>query len=1024
MRKAIFLLALSLLCVGGATSQSPNATITGLILDPSGAAIVGAQVLAVNEATGAQYAARANAEGIYVVNNLPAGPYRVQVSNSGFKTIIKPDIVIHVQDALAINFTLPIGAASEILTVSGGAPLLNTENAAVSTVIDHNFVESLPLNGRSFNTLLQLTPGVVIAPTSGLSAGQFSIAGQRTDANNFMVDGVSANFGVSPTLTIGNSGTGQLQALSAIGGTSSLVSVEAMQEFRVETSSSAPEFGRAPGGQVIISTKSGSNQFHGAAYDYFRNDVMDANDWFSNAAGTSRAPERHNDFGGFLGGPVLRNRTFFFFSYEGARLRLPSSEVTTVPSTSARASAPAALAPFLDAYPQPNGPVSASGSTARFTGSFSNGATLDATSIRIDHVLSSRFSLFGRYNHAPSQLLQRLTPLSTVSTTNVNTDTLTVGVNMLLSSRISNSLRANVSRQNSTFSEKLDSFGGAVPLDPALLLGSLPSSDNAFFFGLSDATGFYSVGPNARNRATQLNFVDDLTVTKGAHLLKFGVDDRAIYFNKDTFQHQLFILAPAVQTFLSTGQATFVSAASVVPGKVLIRGLSLYAQDSWKVTHRLSVTYGLRWELSPTPSPEGATRLSAWTNVDTPSAIALAPAGTPLWSTIYTNCAPRVGLAYTVTPKGDLVLRAGWGLYYDQGLGSVGDILSAFPNLASKFSLSVPLPIADATPLLPAFSNQPPFPGVSGFRPDLKLPRSYQWNVALEKSFLGRNTISATYVGQAGRDLLRRDDILRPNPNFSSTFELTGNGANSDYDALELQYRRPLSARIQALASYTWSHSIDNASDDAVDFVSNSVFAGTSDRGSSNFDVRHSFSGSVSYSVPGLSGRAPFAVLTRDWFLDTIVVARSGFPFNASVLTVITGNTRGQRPDLVAGVPFWIQDPAAPGGQRLNGAAFSIPPATRQGTEGRNDISGFGLTQVDLSLMRKFPLTEHLNLQFRADAFNVLNHPNFANPFAFVGGDPSNLQSSQMLNQGLGGLNPLFQEGGPRSLQLSLKLSF
>jgi len=226
------------------------------------------------------------------------------------------------------------------------------------------------------------------------------------------------------------------------------------------------------------------------------------------------------------------------------------------------------------------------------------------------------------------------------------------------------------------------------------------------------------------------------------------------------------------------------------------------------------------------------------------------------------------------------------------------------------------------------------------------------------------------------------------------------------------------------LASYTWSHSIDNASDDAVDFVSNFVFSGANDRGSSSFDVRQSFSGSVSYSVPGASGPKPLALLTRDWSLATIVVARSGFPFNASTLTVITGNTRGQRPDLVAGMPFWIGNSNAPGGQILNAGAFAIPPATRQGTEGRNNIPGFGFTQVDLSLVRKFPIAERLSLLFRVDAFNLFNHPNFSNPFAFVGGGSSFLQSSEMLNQGLGGLNALFQEGGPRSLQLSLKLTF
>src|SRR5271168_3869663 len=190
------------------SGQSATGTVSGIVLDPSGGLIVGADVLIINNATGVQYPGKANSEGYYVVPNIPPGTYRIQVSNSGFKTIIKPDIVIHVEDALAINFTLPIGSASEIVTVAGGAPLINTENASVSTVIDRNFVESLPLNGRSFNTLLQLTPGVVIAPSGPGTPGQFSIAGQRTDANSFTVDGVSANFGVGQGQNLGQSGTG------------------------------------------------------------------------------------------------------------------------------------------------------------------------------------------------------------------------------------------------------------------------------------------------------------------------------------------------------------------------------------------------------------------------------------------------------------------------------------------------------------------------------------------------------------------------------------------------------------------------------------------------------------------------------------------------------------------------------------------------------------------------------------------------------------------------------------------------
>jgi hypothetical protein len=425
------------LFINTASAQSPNGTVSGIVLDPSAAVIIGADVLIINNETGVQYQGKANSEGYYVVPNIPPGTYRIQVSNSGFKTIIKPDIIIHVEDALAINFTLPIGAASEIVTVAGGAPLVNTENASVGTVIDRNFVESLPLNGRSFNTLLQLTPGVVIAPSGYGTPGQFSIAGQRTDANNFTVDGVSANFGVGLGQNLGQSGTGGAQAFSALGGTSSLVSVDALQEFRIETSSFAPEFGRMPGGQVILTTRSGTNAFHGGVFDYFRNTVMDANDWFANAAGDPRAPEHHNDFGGFLGGPIWKDKTFFFFSYEGARLDLPQTTVIQVPSEYARTTAPAAIAPYLNAYPLPNDQTVKPGVyTSPFTGNYASRATLNATSLRIDHAFNDRFSIFGRYNYAPSQIAGPAYSLSTFGTTLANTQTLTLGGNMVLSPRV------------------------------------------------------------------------------------------------------------------------------------------------------------------------------------------------------------------------------------------------------------------------------------------------------------------------------------------------------------------------------------------------------------------------------------------------------------------------------------------------------------------------------------------------------------------------------------------------------------
>jgi Carboxypeptidase regulatory-like domain/TonB dependent receptor/TonB-dependent Receptor Plug Domain len=1017
-------LILSLASATICSAQSPSGTISGIVFDPSGGIVAGADILIVSDTTSVQYPAKTDGEGIYLVANLPPGPYRIQVSKIGFKTIIKPDIVIHVQDALAINFRLPLGAVSEIVTVQGGTPLVNTESGSVSTVIDRQFVENLPMNGRSFNTLLQLTPGVVIAPSSIQSPGQFSIAGQRTSANNFTVDGVSADFGVQAGITAGGgSGLGQAQAFSALGGTSSLVSADDLQEFRIETSSFDAEFGRQPGGQVLLTTRSGTNDWHGGVFDYFRNTVMDANDWFANNAGLGRAAEHHNDFGGFVGGPILKGRTFFFVSYEGARLRLPTTLIDQVPSVSARESAPAALAPFLNAYPIPNGPISSDGFTAQYAGGFSNSGTLNATSIRIDHFFSSRFSIFGRYNYAPSKFVSLSSP-GELDTLPVNTQTLTLGANMEWGGRFSNALRGNYSTQTSNVQSSLHAMGGAVLPPASLYLGDLSPTSNELNFQTFD-TYYFAAGSVGHNQSKQLNFTDDLTWTVAGHALKLGGDGRLVYLHIAPSMGVVGYSTDTVQDFLATGQADLYTT-TTLPAKILAKAFSLYAQDTWHVNARLTLSYGLRWEVSPAPSAQANTMLVAWENLNNPAAITPAPAGTPLWSTKYANFAPRIGLAYRLNSKGDFVVRGGAGVFYDLGLGSASIVPSYWPNSAAGSFLGVSVPVASVSPYLPAISLAPPYPDqIFAFTPELGLPRSYQWNVALEKSFGGNQTVSVTYLGQAGRDLLREEALYQPNPNFSGLLYITRNNAFSNYDALQVQYRRPLAKSVQALLNYSYSHSLDNASNDVVAGLSNAVISAASDYASSDFDARHSFSGAVTWQIPSTKRDAILSAITRNWSLATIVVARSGFPFNAHVYlgaSVLT--EQYTRPDLVAGQPLWIPTGGAPGGKTLNPNAFAIPPTVRQGTEGRNDIPGFGLTQADLSVGREFSIGERMHLQFRADAFNALNHPNFTNPVGYIQFGPLYYQSTSMLNQGLGGLNPLFQSGGPRSLQLSLKLIF
>ena len=521
-------LALSGLCL----AQSESATLSGRVSDSSGAAIVGAEVVLTNTQTNVEQRTKTNGVGLYVFAGVHPGAYRVAAGAPGFRVLIKEGLTLHVQDELAENFSLTIGAISESMTVTADATPINTTDASVSTVVDRQFVENMPLNGRSFQTLIQLTPGVVLTISIYASDGQFSINGQRANSNYWMVDGVSANIGMSSFATPPDTISGTLGGFSAQGGTNSLVSVDAMQEFRIQTSTFAPEFGRTPGGQISIVTRSGGNQFHGTAFDYLRNDVLDANDWFSDNERLPKAEERQNDFGGTLSGPIWKKQTFFFFSYEGLRLRLPQSGTTEVPDLPARQSPNAAPAvqPFLNAYPLPNGPelLDSSGNptgAAGFIASYSNRSTLNAASLRIDHKLNDKVALFGRYNYAPSELVARPGPLagdalSVLSTNGVGTQTATAGLTWTVSSTLTNDLRANYSRVTSTQTYFLDNFGGAKPFDSSAvgLPSAYTSQNSQATFGIyafaAGWTGLLTAGPSANNLQRQFNLVDSLSWKK------------------------------------------------------------------------------------------------------------------------------------------------------------------------------------------------------------------------------------------------------------------------------------------------------------------------------------------------------------------------------------------------------------------------------------------------------------------------------------------------------------------------------
>ncbi|HEY2119597.1 MAG TPA: TonB-dependent receptor [Candidatus Acidoferrum sp.] len=1041
MRPAPALLLLFLTLFPSAHAQSTNASLSGRVTDPSQALIADAKISAINTATNFRHETTTNNSGEYYLTNLPPGAYQIEIEKPGFKKLLKPNVNLHVQDALEINFEMTLGSASETITVESGAPLMNTESATVSTVIDRTFVESLPLNGRSFQTLIQLTPGVVVTATTFDNQGQFSVNGQRADANYFTVDGVSANFGVTAYGPLMQSAGGALPALSALGGTNSLVSVDAMQEFRIQTSSFAPEFGRSPGGQISIVTRSGTNGFHGVLFDYFRNSVLDANDWFVNSNHLPKPEDRQNDFGGVVGGPVLKDRTFFFFSYEGLRLHQPLTQETVVPDATSRQQAPASMQPYLNAYPVANGAELGAGA-AQFNAAYSNPSSLDAYSIRIDQVINSKLSLFGRYNYSPSSTDQRgpnqgFPPsLSGTESISSSVQTFTVGLE-IINQKVSNELRTNYSNDRIGTTFGMDNFGGAVPLPDSLLFPTGYSSTNGVFTLAILGVGELIKGDYTTDEQRQVNLVDNFSVTTGSHQLKFGVDYRWLSPFSRPFAYRQFAEFSGMSANPGgalSGTALVAASFAQQSNALLSHNLSFYGQDTWKITPRLTVTYGLRWDINPALKGKNlANDPFTVEGLNDPATMTLAPRGTRLYQTTYGNVAPRLGLAYQFSglQNWQAVLRGGFGTFYDLGSGALGGVSSYFPYAVTKIISKAPFPLSPQNAAPPAITTSPPVSTILVAEPNLKLPRTYQWNVALEQSLGSSQSLSVTYIGALGRNLLRYTSLYNPNPDFGFV-SVTDNTATSDYQALQVKFQKRLSRGLEALASYTFSHSIDIASTDAAfQYLSTpgAVDNPNVDRGNSDFDIRHSFTAGVTYDLPTPESHKVVHAILRDWSLNAFVMARSAPPVNiVGSVSFVGGVIFYPRPNVVPGVPLELYGSQYPGGKIFNKAAFTPAPSGQQGDFGRNVLRGFGATQADIGLQRQFHVTERIGLFFRAEFFNIFNHPNFGNPTNALS-SPLFGYSTQMLASSLAGadnagFNPLYQVGGPRSIQLVLKLQF
>ena len=965
---------------------------------------------------------------------------------------------------------------------------MNTTDATVSTVVDRQFAENLPMNGRSFQTLIQLTPGVVLTPSGPSSDGQFSINGQRADSNYWMIDGVSANIGCQRC-------RGQQTHFPAHWA-DSVRRAEPTAWFRLmQCRSFASKLRRShrnlaghQGGQISIVTRSGTNQFHGTAFDYLRNDALDANNWFNgftNSPPLPKAEERQNDFGGTFSGPIIKNRTFFFFSYEGLRLRLPQTSLSTVPdasftpgTTNSRQNAIPAMQPFFNAFPLPNAnspeiyapcttstdpscPASgmqATGSAA-FNTTYSNRSTLDATSLRLDHRVNDKLTLFGRYNYAPSENVQRpgangSLALSVINTASIPTQTATLGAIWMASAALTNDLRANYSRASSNQSYSLDNFGGATPFGVSVI--GLPSPYTAQSSALNlyptSLSGGLDVGSAGVQTQRQVNLVDSLSWQFHSHTFKAGVDYRRLTpVVNDVPYEQIAIFADVPSMVSGTLSDAAVYAAGRVP--LILQNLGVFAQDTWRVRPRLTLTYGLRWDIDFSPKTSSGPSLPSVVNFNDLSTLALAPAGTPVFSTRYTNVAPRIGVAYQLFQrKGwESVLRGGWGVFYALATTQLQAGVLNYPFGSTDFLYGGQFPLnpnssngGQPAPITPDDAT------IFALDPNLKSPYTQEWNVAFEQSLGPVQSFSATYTGAAGRRLLLAELYSAPNANISEA-TLIGNYGISDYDALQLQFRRRLADGLQVLASYSWAHSIDTGSTgsggETYGDVYSRQFGANANRGPSDFDIRNSASIALTYDIPSAKANQFIHSISQGWSTENIFQARSAPPVNVYYFyTYMIGTSFvSVRPDVVPGQPFYLsaaECPAVlltpcPGGKGFNPNAFTNPPLdpttgepTRQGDSGRNGLRGFGAWQWDFSVHRDFPFSERIKLQFRAEMFNVLNHPNFGPPGgALVPGyfgfsNQTLAQSLNVSNVGSGGFSPLYQFGGPRSIQLALKLFF
>jgi hypothetical protein len=1013
--------------------QVSAGTISGVVADPSGAVIPNAKISIKNISTGFTRAFSTDAVGFYTAPNLLPGVYEVTSSAPGFTTQVRTGIMLSVGAQQALNLTLQVGMLTEKVQVAGGVPTVQLASSALGAVVNSTTVRELPLNGRSWTDLATLEPGVAAIQTqpSFESSGdrgnrgfgaEVAIDGARPYQNNYRLDGVSLN-------DYANGAPG-----SVLGGD---LGVDAIEEFSVLTSNYSAEYGKASGGVVNAITRSGTNQFHGNAYEFMRNSALDARNFFD----TSLPPFRRNQFGASGGGPIRKDRTFVFANYEGIRQSKGITNVDVVPSPAARtghlSSGTVTVDPsaqkFLDFYPLPNGGLLSPDDTGIFTFAGQQVVTENFFTVRVDHRFSDKDGLFGTYlyDKTPYTAPDSFNNLQIGSLTKRQLFVLEESHNFGPSSV--NSLRLGINRE---FVNNEQSVEAINPLSADPSLGAVPGRDAPLLTvsGLSDLAAGLGAFTSDFYRWTSIQAYDDAFLTKGLHSLKFGaalerIDDNIIGFtNTGNFKFA------TLSDFLTNHPQQF---SADLPQSRLHRGIretlfGLYLQDDWRARPNLTVNLGLRYEMTTVPT-EVHGQLANLINYTDPQP----HLGDPFFlNPTLRNFEPRVGVAWDPFRDGKTAVHGSLGIF---------DVLPLPYMFNHMYNAAAPFALTGQANSLPAGSF---YAGAIALAVPSSLrythvqydpPRNYvlQWNINVQRQLTPDATALISYVGSRGvhQPFLCDDvDIVLPtptsqgyiwpspvgsgkviNPNAGDIRSLEW-GGNSFYDALQLGVTKRMSHGFQIQGAYTWGKSIDTSSSSvASDAFRNTIpslhwFDLKMGRGLSDFNIGRTLVLNGIWQLPSpksLSGLTTW--ITSGWQLGSIYKASDGVPFTATFGS--DGDPLGLNssdpwafPNRLTGPGCgWLINPGNPNNY-IKTQCFAIPTAPAaafyaancdptfgsfpqcfnlRGNAGRNILIGPGTSNLDFSVFKNNQIkriSENFNVQFRAEFFNILNHANFAVP--------------------------------------------